>query len=134
MTEAINIDAVSAAYTQAKRHSDKLKNQMDDVKEDLDKLKAILLNHFNENSLKSVTTEGGEKLSVRNTTRFSSGDWPNFKSWALKTPDAIDLFENRLHQGNIKEWLADHEGDATAVPPGLTSHTTTTLAITVPKE
>jgi hypothetical protein len=129
----IDVDQIAAAYTQAKKRSDELKIMQDEVKEDLGKIKDLLLNHLHNHNLKSLTTTAGEKMHIRSTKRYSSGDWSHFKAWVLKNPDAIDLFENRLHQGNTLEWLKDHEGIAELTPPGLTAHTSEAIAITIPK-
>lgn len=130
MNEApIDVDAYAAAFGKAKAHKDKLDEQIKAVKADMEQIKEILLNHMSNNNLKSLETTDGDSMHTRSTLRYSSGDWTHFKAWVLQNPDAIELFENRLHQGNVAIWLKENEGNTAMVPPGLSSHTTTTLVV-----
>ena len=124
-----DVEAVSSAYRKANAHKENLSIQLDAVKDDLKALKEILLNHMTNNKLTSLKTLGGDSMHTRSSTRYSSGDWSAFKAFVLQNPDAIDLFENRLHQGNTLTWLKENDGNTAMVPPGLTSHTTTTLVV-----
>ena len=129
-----DVDAVAAAYRKAKAYKDDLEAQTKAVSADLEKLKEMLHNHMINHSLTSLKTNAGDSMHFRQSTRFSSGDWTHFKAWVLLHPDAIDLFESRLHQGNTAIWLKENEGNPELVPPGLTSHTSTTLVIKPAKE
>lgn len=130
----IDVDIVAAAYRTAKRAKDDLDAKSKLIAADLAELKSLLLNHMTNNKLTSLTTAAGDKMHTRGTTRYSSGDWSAFKAWVVSNPDAIDLFEHRLHQGNTAIWLKDNEGDTSMVPPGLSAHTTTAIVVTPTKQ
>lgn len=132
-TEAFDVDTIAAAYRKATEFRAGLKDQMDAVDSDLKALKDMLYNHMLNNNLDSLKTTAGDKMHLRSTKRYSSGDWPHFKAWVLQNPDAIELFENRLHQGNVGIWLKENEGNQALVPPGLSAHTTTTIVVTPAK-
>lgn len=40
-------------------------------------------------------------------TRYWASDWGAFKQFVLRH-EAVDLFENRIHQGNYKQFLEDN--------------------------
>lgn len=74
----------------------------------------------------SIKTEFGTAI-LSQKTRYSATDWDAFKDF-VKKHDALDLFEKRIAQGNMKEFLEVHPG---VVPPGLNS--TTEYQVTVRK-
>jgi hypothetical protein len=130
---SFDVDAVAAAYRKATQFKKQLNDQIDAVDRDLVTLKDMLFNYMSNHNTTSLTTTAGDRMHLRTSTRYSSNDWAHFKAWVITNPDAIDLFEHRLHQGNVKQWLEDNQGETTLVPPGLSSHTTTTVVITPAK-
>ena len=54
-------------------------------------------------------------MSVK--TRYSTSDWDSFKKFVVEH-DALDLYEKRIAQTNMKQFLEENPG---AVPPGLNS-------------
>jgi len=62
------------------------------------------------------TDQGTVVLSVK--TRYSTSDWDSFKSFVTEH-DALDLFEKRIAQTNMKQFLEENPG---VVPPGLNSN------------
>jgi len=61
------------------------------------------------------TPQGTVVLSVK--TRYSTADWDSFKKFVVEQ-DALDLFEKRIAQSNMKQFLEENPG---VVPPGLNS-------------
>jgi hypothetical protein len=49
---------------------------------------------------------------------FVCGDWDNFKKFVLDN-EVVELLQQRIHQGNIKEFLSDREDEG--LPPGIST-------------
>jgi len=85
------------------------------LKEDLRKLEAVLLDVCNTINADSIKTSLGTVMRKMNE-RYTCSDWDNFKQFVLDN-EALELFEKRIHQGNFKQFMEDHESDG--LPPGV---------------
>ena len=84
------------------------------LKEQMGKVKHLLLEHCKEHNVESVrTVEGLFYRSV--TTRYWTNDWDSMGRFIIDN-NAPDLLEKRLHQGNIKQFIENHPE---LTPPGL---------------
>jgi hypothetical protein len=72
------------------------------------------------------TDQGTVVLSVK--TRYSTSDWDSFKSFVMEH-DALDLFEKRIAQTNMKQFLEENPG---VVPPGLNSNAEYDISVRKP--
>jgi hypothetical protein len=72
------------------------------------------------------TDQGTVVLSVK--TRYSTSDWDSFKSFVVEH-DALDLFEKRIAQTNMKQFLEENPG---VVPPGLNSNAEYDISVRKP--
>jgi len=72
------------------------------------------------------TDQGTVVLSVK--TRYSTSDWDSFKSFVVEH-DALDLFEKRIAQTNMKQFLDENPG---VVPPGLNSNAEYDISVRKP--
>lgn len=72
------------------------------------------------------TTEGTIVLGQK--TRFFTSDWDSFKQFVLEH-EVLDLFEKRIAQGNMKQFLEENPG---VVPPGLNSDSEVTITVRKP--
>jgi hypothetical protein len=72
------------------------------------------------------TDQGTVVLSVK--TRYSTSDWDSFKSFVTEH-DALDLFEKRIAQTNMKQFLEENPG---VVPPGLNSNAEYDISVRKP--
>lgn len=61
---------------------------------------------FNDNGITNVKTQSGTAYRTVKT-RYWAPDWDEFRKFAVEN-DAIGLFENRIAQGNMKEFLEHH--------------------------
>ena len=97
-----------------------LKGQQDEIKNAMkDQMKAL--------GVTSVRTlEGTVVLSVK--TRYSTSDCDSFKSFVVEH-DALDLFEKRIAQTNMKQFLEENPG---VVPPGLNSNAEYDISVRKP--
>jgi hypothetical protein len=65
-------------------------------------------------------------MSVK--TRFTTNDWDSFKKFVAEQ-DALDLFERRINQTNMKVFLEENPG---VVPPGLNSNSEYDISVRKP--
>ncbi len=72
------------------------------------------------------TPQGTVVMSVK--TRYSTADWDSFKKFVVEQ-DALDLFEKRIAQGNMKQFLEENPG---VVPPGLNSNAEYDISVRKP--
>ena len=72
------------------------------------------------------TPQGTVVLSVK--TRYSTADWDSFKKFVVEQ-DALDLFEKRIAQSNMKQFLEENPG---VVPPGLNSNAEYDISVRKP--
>jgi hypothetical protein len=111
------IQALTAAY---ETEVEVLKAQQDQVKNALKEQMLAL-------GLTSVrTTEGTVVLSTK--TRYSTTDWDEFKEF-VKENDALDLFEKRIAQTNMAQFLKENPA---LVPPGLNSNAEYSVSVRKP--
>ena len=76
----------------------------------------------------ATTAEGTIMLGTK--TRYTTNDWDAFKKFVAEH-DVLDLFEKRISQGNMKQWL---EENPTLVPPGLDQATEFTITVRKPSK
>ena len=100
-------DAKEAASAAAKKADDAYKDQLDQVS-------ALLLGAMEHAGTEGFKTEFGTVSRVIKE-RFWSTDWDEFKTFA-KENNALDLFEQRVAQKNMAQWIKDNP---TNIPSGL---------------
>lgn len=114
-----NTDELVEAYLVIRSQRDKLLREYEAAdlafKEDMAKLEARMLEMCNAVNAVSIRTQHGTVMRKLNE-RFFCQDWENFYKFVLdnKIPH---LLERRIHQGNFKEFISDHENDG--LPPGV---------------
>ena len=100
-------DQVSALTKEYDTQVEVLKAQQEEIKNAMkDQMQAL--------GVTSVRTpQGTVVLSVK--TRYSTADWDSFKKFVVEH-DALDLYEKRIAQSNMKQFLEENPG---VVPQGL---------------
>lgn len=99
---------------------EQLKATQDEIKSEMrDQMKALGVTSVN-------TPQGTVVMSVK--TRYSTSDWDSFKKFVVEH-DALDLYEKRIAQTNMKQFLDEHPG---VVPPGLNSMTEYAISVRKP--
>ncbi len=115
----VNTEEVVSAYLNIRTEREKILREYEakdaKLKEDMAKIEALLLEVCNNINADSIRTSHGTIMRKLNE-RFFCQDWENFKKFILEN-EALELFEKRIHQGNFKQFMADHEGDG--LPPGV---------------
>jgi hypothetical protein len=114
-------------YLKMKTAKVDLEAQVKKIDTQMDQIKAALLAYCKEQSLESVrTTEGLFYRSVKK--RYTTNNWEAMGKFVLEH-QIPDLYEKRLHQGNIQQFLEEHPD---LLPPGL--NVDSEYTITVRKE
>lgn len=116
---AVNLEELVDAYLALRGERAKLLEDYEakdaELKKDMEALEQAMLSVCNDVNANSIKTRNGTVMR-RLSERFYCTDWENFKQFVVEN-DAIDLVERRIHQGNIKQFLSEHEGDG--LPPGV---------------
>ena len=132
MTEETAIPPVPAeklvrVYLKMKTAKVDLEAQVKKIDAQMDQVKAALLAYCKEQSLESVrTTEGLFYRSIKK--RYTTNNWEALGKFVLEH-QVPELYEKRLHQGNIQQFLEEHPD---LLPPGL--NVDSEYTITVRKE
>ena len=109
------------AYLTIRDKRNRLQREYDgkdkDLANDLASIEQVLLNSCNEIGADSMRTEFGTVIKSTKEN-FVCGDWDNFKKFVLDN-EVVELLQQRIHQGNIKEFLSDREDEG--LPPGIST-------------
>jgi len=85
------------------------------LKEDMTLIEQSMLSVCNDTNADSIKTQHGTVIRKLNE-RFYCNDWDNFRNFVLDN-EAVELLERRIHQGNFKEFMSEHQQDG--LPPGV---------------
>ena len=117
----IKLDSLVETYLAIRNERDKLSREHDakdkELSNDLAQIEQVLLNSCNEVGADSIRTGAGTVIKSTKEN-FVCGDWDNFKKYVMDN-DAIELLQQRIHQGNFKEFLGGREDEG--LPPGISS-------------
>lgn len=94
------------------------------VKDQMKLVQQKLLDICNETGANSLKTPYGTVTrSIKN--RYWTSDWSAMREF-IKDNDALDLLEQRIHQTNMKTFLAEHPDK---LPPGLNQDSEFTISV-----
>ena len=130
-TEVIPLDKLAKVYRKIRSEIETLTKEYDTqvelLKAQQDEIKHAMKEQMQALGVTSVRTDQGTVvLSVK--TRYSTADWDSFKKFVLEH-DALDLFEKRIAQLNMKQFLDENPG---VVPPGLNSNSEYDVSVRKP--
>lgn len=118
MTE-VNTEKLVEAFIAIRNQRDRLLQEYEAadkaLKAESAQIEMALLAVCNGINADSIKTSHGTVMRKLNE-RFFCQDWDNFYKFVLDN-EAVQLLERRIHQGNFKEFMKDHEGDG--LPPGV---------------
>lgn len=118
-TTELKLDDLVNVYLTIRNEREKLKANWEvkdgELEQDMKSLEQSMLTICNDTNASSIRTESGTVIRSLKE-RFTTNDWDNFKKFVLDN-EAIDLLERRIHQGNFKEFMAEHKDDG--LPPGV---------------
>jgi deoxyxylulose-5-phosphate synthase len=114
-----NLEELVKAYLTIRTERETLKNQYEandkGLLDDMNALEKEMLVICNDTNASSIRTGSGTVIRKLNE-RYTTNDWDNFKKFVMDN-DAVDLLERRIHQGNFKQFMSEHERDG--LPPGV---------------
>ena len=129
-TDSLPADKLVAVYRKIRGVIDEKeaahKEVISDLKMQLDAVSARILEICNEQNLDSLRTPAGT-VTRRTVTRYWTNDWDAMYQF-IKEQDAPFLLEQRIHNGNMRQFLEDNPD---SLPVGLNADTK--YAITVRK-
>jgi hypothetical protein len=115
----INTEDLVSAYLNIRNEREAILREYEradnELKAEMSKLEAALLDVCNSVNADSIKTTHGTVMRKLNQKFFCS-DWDNFYKFILDN-QAVQLLERRVHQGNIKQFMEDTQGDG--LPPGV---------------
>jgi hypothetical protein len=118
-TTELNLNELVKIYLTIRTEREKLKASWEvkdgELEQEMKLLEQSMLTVCNDTNASSIRTESGTVIRSLKE-RFTTNDWDNFKKFVLDN-EAIDLLERRIHQGNFKEFMAEHQGEG--LPPGV---------------
>ena len=118
-TTELNLDELVKIYLTIRNEREKLKSGWEvkdgELEQEMKLLEQSMLTVCNDTNASSIRTESGTVIRSLKE-RFTTNDWDNFKKFVLDN-EAIDLLERRIHQGNFKEFMAEHKDQG--LPPGV---------------
>ena len=129
--QQIPLDKLAKVYRKMRDQISELTKEYDTqvelLKAQQDEIKNAMKEQMQALGVTSVRTDQGTVvLSVK--TRYSTADWDSFKKFVLEH-DALDLFEKRIAQTNMKQFLDENPG---IVPPGLNSNSEYDVSVRKP--
>ena len=118
MTNEVPVEKLVKVYLKMReKHaelSNAFKEQEEALKEQMAKVKGALLDHCKEHNVESVRTAEG--LFFRTLKQsYWTNDWESMGKFIV-LHQVPELLEKRLHQGNVKQFLAEHPD---LLPPGI---------------
>jgi hypothetical protein len=117
-----NAEQLVEAYLAIRAERERIKAEYEEqdkaLKEDVTALEAAMLAVCSEVNADSLKTKHGTIMRKLNE-RYWATDWEEFSKFVIEY-QAVELLERRIHQGNFKTFLAEHESDG--LPPGVNVH------------
>lgn len=129
--ETLDLNKTVAAYLNLRDAIQELeeqqKKEMQSLKDQFDVVAAKLLDHCNSQNIDAIRTPVGT-ISRRISTRYWTSDWDSMYQF-IKEHDAPFLLEQRIHTGNMREFLEDNPN---AFPAGLQAERKYTVQVRKP--
>ena len=133
-TTELNLDDLVKIYLTIRTEREKLKSGWEvedgELEQEMKLLEQSMLTVCNDTNASSIRTESGTVIRSLKE-RFTTNDWDNFKKFILEN-QAVDLLERRIHQGNFKEFIAEHKDEG--LPPGVNVMREFTIVVRKPSK
>lgn len=133
MTDEVSVpmDKLAKVYRKMQTRIQELtaayETEVEVLKAQQDQVKGALKDQMLALGLTSVRTDEGTVI-LSTKTRYSTTDWDEFKDF-VKEHDALDLFEKRIAQTNMAQFLRENPA---LVPPGLNSNAEYSVSVRKP--
>jgi hypothetical protein len=114
-----NVEELVSAYMAIRSERERIAREFEtadgELKQQLSQLEAAMLEVCNTVNANSIKTKFGTVMRKLNE-RFFCTDWDSFGRFVLEQ-EAVGLLEKRIHQGNFRQFMEEHQGDG--LPPGV---------------
>jgi hypothetical protein len=131
MDEQLPLDKLARIYrkmrSEVQRLTQEYESQIEAIKEQQQAVTNAIKDIMMATGQKTARTDEGT-IMLGTKTRYTTHDWDSFKQFVVEH-EALDLFEKRISQGNMKQFL---EENPTLVPPGLDASTEYTITVRKP--
>ena len=118
MTNEVPVEKLVKVYIKMREKQAEMasayKEQEEALKDKMAKVKGALLEHCKEHNVESVRTAEGVFFRTLKQSYWTN-DWESMGKFIIEH-QVPELLEKRLHQGNIKQFLAEHPD---LLPPGI---------------
>lgn len=129
--EQMTADKLTAAYMKLRstirEKEEEHKQEITELKEQFDLIGNKLLEICEEQGADSIRTPAGT-ITRRVTSRYWTSDWESMHKF-MKENDALHLLEQRIHNGNMKQFLEDNPDKS---PMGLQADRRYTVSVRKP--
>ena len=119
--ESPKLDEMVKAYIAIRTARENLyrqyKTKDNEFSSELTQLEQVMIDECNALNVESVRTNNGT-ITKTVKEQFACNNWDEFKSYVLEH-GALELLQQRIHNGNFTEHMANHEGEG--LPPGISS-------------
>jgi len=122
-----NASELAGIYIKMRERIRELEDKVKSIKEQQAVVADKMLELCNEQDANSLATKNGT-ISRRLNSSYWTSDWDSFYNF-IKENDAYHLLEKRIHNGNMKEFLADNPD---AVPMGLQARNQYVISVRKP--
>jgi hypothetical protein len=118
MTNEVPVEKLVKVYIKMREKQAEMasayKEQEEALKDKMAKVKGALLEHCKEHNVESVRTAEGVFFRTLKQSYWTN-DWESMGKFIIEH-QVPELLEKRLHQGNVKQFLAEHPD---LLPPGI---------------
>lgn len=134
MSEQIKLDEIVQAYLTIRGQRENIAREFElqdaELKAEQAQLEQVLLEQCNEMNAETIRTGAGTVVKTLRESYICS-DWDGLKSFIMEN-GLIELMQQRLHNTNLKEYLATHEGEG--MPPGVSSFREYSIVVKKPSK
>jgi hypothetical protein len=134
MSEQIKLDEIVQAYLTIRGQRENIAREFElqdaELKAEQAQLEQVLLEQCNEMNAETIRTGAGTVVKTLRESYICS-DWDGLKSFIMEN-GLIELMQQRLHNTNLKEYLASHDGEG--MPPGVSSFREYSIVVKKPSK
>lgn len=134
MSDNIKLDEIVQAYLTIRGQRENIAREFElqdaELKAEQAQLEQVLLEQCNEMNAETIRTGAGTIVKTLKESYICS-DWDGLKSFIMDN-GLIELMQQRLHNTNFKEYLANHEGEG--MPPGVSSFREYSIVVKKPSK
>ena len=124
----ITADSLAAMYLKMREAIQDKEEEIKTIKEEQEVVSAQLLELCEQQNTDGLTTPSGT-ISRRVLSKFWTSDWEQMYEF-IKEHNATHLLEKRIHNGNMKEFLAENPD---LCPTGLQSDRRYAISVRKPR-